>query len=143
MPLETAASWQELASKQVLDVVRRGLPPPTWDDCHKTEWEPVLVFYCDQNLCLESLRFLWAVREYRSNSSVSIAEQIIEEIIYGNPPLNLYFESSAPIDEWYKSDARSLNPHLFEQAAAEVHDSFYSTYQIFRAVVRATHDALR
>jgi hypothetical protein len=142
MALDSLASWKELASTEILEVVRGGLPPASWNECRDTPWAAVLEFYCEANYTAENLKFLWAVADYESGSSVFKAEEIIEDIIYGDPPLNLYSDSSKPIDEWHRDEDHVLNTHLFDRAEAEIRDSFLGTYMKFQSSVAAAHDQL-
>lgn len=142
MPFETLDEWKAYASSDVLEVIRQGVPPSTWDECRNTQWEKVLVFFCENTYCVENLNFLWAVKEYRSSPGVVKAEDIVETVIYGDQPLNLYSDSSAPIDEWYKDEDHQLKVDLFDQAEREVVDSFAGMYSHFQSVVTKAHQEL-
>ena len=143
MSFESWDEWKAYAPTDILDVIKQGAPPRNWDDCRNTRWERVLVFFCENNYSLENLNFLWAVSEYRSNARVGMAEDIIENIIYGNQPLNLYSETSAPIDDWYKDQEHDLKVDLFDRAEREVAGHFSSTFSHFvSSVNKARRDLL-
>jgi hypothetical protein len=142
MPFETLDEWVAYASNDILEVIKQGSPPSTWDECRGTEWEPVLVFFCENTYCGEDLYFLWAVSEYRRSSDVVMAEEIIENIIYGSQPLNLYSETSAPIDNWYQKEDHDLKVDLFDDAEREVLDSFSGMYSHFQSAVGNARQAM-
>jgi hypothetical protein len=117
---ETLDDWRAYAPGDLVEVIKGGVAPGTWDECRSSEWENVLVFFCEATFTIENLRFLWAVSE---------------NLIYGNQPLNLYPESSAPIDDWYRDENRTVKIDLFDRAEREVVESFSGTYSYFRGVV--------
>lgn len=138
MPLNNLESWRQAAPTHYLDLIRNGEPPAGWRDCRNTPWEEVFEFYCRENYCDENLRFLWAVVDYQAVPSVVQAEEIIETIVYGDPPVNLYDTSTTPIDEWYRDEDHLLDVSLFDKAFAEVNDSFTGTYMNFTSAVGKT-----
>lgn len=142
MSFETLGEWKTYASGDILEVIKQGVPPATWNECRNTQWERVLVFFCENTYGAESLNFLWAVSEYHGNPTILKAEDIIENVIYGKQPLNLYSDSAAPIDDWYKDEEHGLRPDLFDAAEREVRDRFAGTYSHFRSVVGKAHSAL-
>ena len=142
MTFETLGEWQAYAPRHLLEVIRQGSPPTSWEECRNSHWEGVLVFFCENNYCIEHLNFLWAVSQYRGKASVITAEEIIENFIYGSQPLNLYAETSGPIDDWYKDDDRALKVDLFDRAEGEIVESFSGTYGHFRSVVSRVRQQL-
>jgi hypothetical protein len=142
MPLDTAASWVELASPDMLELLRAGAPPQDLYSCRYSAWESVLEFYCDQNYCTENLRFLWDLWDWKASPSVVKAEEIVEQDIYGDPPLNLYSSSKEPIDEWYRDEDHELDVNLFDGAESEVYESFQGTFQTFLASVSRAQQEL-
>lgn len=142
MALESLDEWRAYAPGGHLDVIRQGRAPSTWDECRNSRWENVLVFFCENNYSIENLNFLWAVSEYHHNAGVALAEDIIENIIYGVQPLNLYSETSGPIDEWYRDEDHDLKVDLFDRAEEEVIQSFSGTYGHFQTVVNKVRQQL-